>query len=188
MRSSDTNSDALIEKIYRENGQLAMRAAYRILGDRHLAEDAFQLALISIAQNPEKLPEPPDERVAYTVRTAVNAAIDIYRKYDRIWDNEIPIRDNETSGEDEAVNSGGYFREWRTESFEDEVLEKIEIEKLFTELNEMGKDDGTIIKEHIFYGLTMKEIAERHDISEDTAWKRYYRSMGKLKEKLKDKA
>jgi hypothetical protein len=33
MRSSDTNSDALIEKIYRENGQLAMRAAYRILGD-----------------------------------------------------------------------------------------------------------------------------------------------------------
>ena len=52
----------------------------------------------------------------------------------------------------------------------------------------MIKDDGTIIKEHIFYGLTMKEIAERHDISEDTAWKRYYRSMGKLKEKLKGKA
>ena len=74
-----------------------MRAAYKILGDRHLAEDAFQLALISIAQNPERLPEPDDQRVAYIVRTAVNAAIDIYRKYDRIWDNEIPIRDNETS-------------------------------------------------------------------------------------------
>lgn len=188
MKSSEINSDAFIQKIYSEYGKLAMRAAYRVLGDKQLAEDALQLALISIAQNQDKLPEQHGERTTYIVRTAVNAAIDIYRQYCKIWENEIPIRDNETSGEDEAVNSGGYFREWRTESFEDEVLEKIEIEKLFTELNEMGKDDGTIIKEHIFYGLTMKDIAERHDISEDTAWKRYYRSMEKLKEKLKDKA
>ena len=188
MKGSDVNSDALIQKLYLEYGELVMRATYRVLGDKQLAEDAFQVAFLSIAQNPGKLPVSPDDIAAYIVRTAVNAAIDIYRKYDKIWNNEIPIRDNEDSGEDEAVYSGGYFREWRTESFEDEVLEKIEIEKLFMELNKTGKGDGTIIKEYIYEGLTMKEIAEKNNISEDTAWKRYYRSIEKIKEKLKDKA
>ena len=186
MKNPDINSDAFIQKLYIEYGELVLRAAYRVLGDRHLAEDAFQLAFISVAQNPDKLPESPDERAAYMVRTAVNAAIDIYRHYDKIWKNEIPIRDNEDSGESEAVSSGGYFREWRTESFEDEVLEKIEIEKLFMELNKTGKDDGTIIKEHVFEELTMKEIAARHNMPEEKVWKRYYRSIKKIQEELKN--
>ena len=78
MKKSRDSSNELVEKLYREHGQLVMGIARKILRDEHLADDACQLTFISIAQNLYKLPENPGEIRTYISKITRNVALDIY--------------------------------------------------------------------------------------------------------------
>ena len=148
MKKSRDSSNELVEKLYREHGQLVMGISRKILRDEHLADDACQLAFISIAQNLYKLPENPDEIRMYISKTARNTAFDLYRKYSKIWQIEVPITDDENPDEDEAGYISRYIKEWSEESFEDELIDRLDLNAILREYEELDYKTYTFIKEY----------------------------------------
>ena len=185
MDRSRNSSDELFEKLYREHGQMVLGITRRILRDEHLAYDACQLAFISVAKNVHNLPRSPKEVKCYISKTARNAAFDIYRKYSKIWEKEVPVQENEDSEPDETGYLGRYIESWNTESFEECLVERLDIENLLQKYSESDNESYTYIREFYYEELTIREIADKHNITEENARKRLYRSICKLKEQQK---
>lgn len=181
MKKSRDSSNELVEKLYREHGQLVMGIARKILRDEHLADDACQLTFISIAQNLYKLPENPGEIRMYISKTARNTAFDLYRKYSKIRQREVPITDDENSDEDEAGYLSRYIKEWSEESFEDELIDRLDLNAFLREYEELDYKTYTFIKEYYCDELSIKEISEIHNMNEETTRKRIYRGLCKIK-------
>lgn len=70
------------ESLARLYGPLVYRAAYRVLGDTALAEDAQQEVFLRLLQKPR---EGVDSWPAYLGATATRIAIDMLRKQQRWW-------------------------------------------------------------------------------------------------------
>ncbi len=116
----------------------------------------------------------------YIINIARNAAIDIYRENKRRLEYEVHL---ETDDEyDEMSDDGKRKIELSTQSFEKELFAKYDRLKVLESIDKMENKDKIYIKEHYYDGLTGKQIAESHGISEQSAWKRIYRSIDKLKE------
>lgn len=88
------------EKIYRENCQLMLALALRILREPYLAEDAVQDAFVRVASHMETVERLEDWQARrYVLTAARNAAIDLYRKRSRQALSEIPYEDPEAGAE-----------------------------------------------------------------------------------------
>ena len=88
------------EQIYRENCQLMLALALRILREPYLAEDAVQDAFVRVASHMETVERLEDWQARRYVLTADrNAAIDLYRKRSRQALSEIPYEDPEAGAE-----------------------------------------------------------------------------------------
>lgn len=162
-----------------------MDIAFSVLNDKQLAEDAFQLAFISVAQNLDKIIVDyinDEDKLEKFVKLKVrNAAIDIYRKYKKIRKREIAIVNEEESDEADYTENVRKHKELFDDSFEERLFDLLDIEKLRKALGNMGKEESVYIREFYFEGLTTQQIARRHDISLAAAWKRLYRSINKLR-------
>ena len=162
-----------------------MNIAFSVLGDKQLAEDAFQLAFISVAQSLDKIIDDyinDEEKLEKYIKLKVrNAAIDIYRKYRKIRQREISIANEEESDEDDYTENVRKHKELCDDTFEERLFNLLDIENLRKALRSMGEEESVYIKEFYFEGLTTREIAGRHDISLAAAWKRLYRSIDKLR-------
>ena len=68
------------EKVYRTYRGLMYHVAYKILNNKHDAEDAVHSAFIKIAENIQKIDDPVCPKTqSYVVTIVENKAIDLYR-------------------------------------------------------------------------------------------------------------
>jgi len=180
MNKSENTPDSVFKKIYDRYSQLVMRITLSILRDKEHAEDAFQAAFITIAQNADKISDSPEKTENYIRKIAQSAAINIYRKNEKIWKNEIPLLDNEKDENDGERTVRGK-KELSVESFEKDLFYKFDRELLLKALDKLDRKYVGIIEEYYYEELTAPQIAEKHGISVDAAYKRLYRAVDKLK-------
>lgn len=180
MNKSENTPDSVFKKIYDRYSQLVMRIALSILRDKEHAEDAFQAAFITIAQNADKISDSPEKTENYIRKIAQSAAINIYRKNEKIWKNEIPLLDNEKD-ENDGERTVRRKKELSVESFEKDLFYKFDRKLLLKALEKLDRKYAVIIEEYYYEELTVPQIAEKHGISVDAAYKRLYRAVDKLK-------
>ena len=180
MKSSENKYEALFDKLYEEYSRLVMEIAFAITNDIQLAEDAAQTAFFSIAKNIHKIPDNSEKTRKYIVKTARNSAIDIYRKNRKTRKFEIIIyEETETNdGDNKNVN---LKKELSVESFEDMLFKEYDKIKLVESLEKLGEKYSIYLKEYYYDELSMREIAQKHGISEDAAKKRVHRSLERLR-------
>ena len=82
--------------LYETYRHLLLTVAMDVLRDSYLAEDAVQDAFLRIARNMDKIGEIHSRQTKrYLISTARNAAIDLYRKQDRLRRREVNVEDAE---------------------------------------------------------------------------------------------
>lgn len=175
MEISADNKEKLNE-IYEKYHRLVMWIVYGILGDQNLAEEAFQTTFYSVAKNVHKF---DDSKIkSYVSVTAHNTALKYLKKHQLIARNEVPFPDDENNAEGRIRYSE---KSLIVDNVEDEVIKRLEKEKLHKLLKQLDNKKSVYIYDFYFDKLTIKEIAEKHNINEDTAKKRIYRSVEDLR-------
>ncbi len=76
-RRSEAVATDRLAALYRDHHAAALKAAWRITGDAHDAEDVLQTVFLRLAR--EGVPDGLDNPAAYLNRAAINAALDIVR-------------------------------------------------------------------------------------------------------------
>ena len=176
MEISADNKEKLNE-IYEKYHRLVMWIVYGILGDQNLAEEAFQTTFYSVAKNVHKFDD--DSKIkSYVSATAHNTALKYLKKHQIITRNEVPFPDDEYNAEGRIRYSE---KSMIVDNVEDEVIKRLEKEKLHKLLKQLDDKKSVYIYEFYFDKLTIKEIAEKHNIKENTAKKRIYRSVENLR-------
>ena len=173
-------SKVKFNQIYDKYNRLVMMIALSILGNRESAEDALQATFISVAQNLDKLGDDPVKTRNYISATAHHKALKLLEKEKRIRDNEIPFP-AENEEKDKNERKLRRHKELEIESFENEVLDKLEREEFLRCLEKLGKENAKIIKDYYCEELTFRQIADKYGLNEDAAKKRVYRSLEKLR-------
>ncbi len=181
MAKSGDTLDSIFLKLYKEYSQLVMGIVFSILKDKGLAEDAFQAAFLKIAKNINKITGPPEKTKNYITKIARSSAIDIYRKYEKIRQNEIALIEETINDENDNGIKSDIESELSIDSFEQTIFLKYDRIRLLKSLDRLDKKYSIFIKEYYYDGLTISQIAEKHGISETAAYKRLYRSIDKLK-------
>ena len=175
--SADNNKEKLNE-IYKKYHRLVMRIVYGILGDRDLAEEAFQTTFCSVAKNVHKLDD--DTKIKnYVSATAHNTSLKYLKKHQLISRNEVPFPDEENN--ENGRRNSFFDKNLIVENVEDEVIKRLEKEKLLKSLKKLDEKISVYIYDFYFQRFTIRQIADKHNISEDLAKKRISRSVEKLR-------
>ena len=180
MNKSENTPNSVFNKKYKKYSQLVMRITLSILRNKELAEDAFQAAFLTIAQNKDKISDSPEKAEKYITKIAQSAAIDIYRKNEKIRQNETPLVEDEKDRNDNE-RTIHIKNELSVESFEKDLFYEFDRKLLLKALEKLDRKYAVIIEEYYYEELTAPQIAEKHGISEDAAYKRLYRAVEKLK-------
>lgn len=177
MEISADNKEKLNE-IYEKYHRLVMWIVYGILGDQNLAEEAFQTTFYSVAKNVHKLDDDSKTK-SYVSVTAHNTALKYLKKRQLIARNEVPFPDDENNAEGRRIRYTE--KSLIVDNVEDEVIKRLEQEKLRKLLKQLDNKKSVYIYDFYFDKLTIKEIAEKYNINEDTAKKRISRSVENLR-------
>lgn len=108
-RLDDPKDKNTFQAFYMDHRQLMYRVAFKILGDRHLAEDAVQEAFLSILPQAQKLRGMGNgQKEGFAVVVARNKAVDLLRKKNRVssWED---LDENALAVEMEIDDSGHIF-------------------------------------------------------------------------------
>jgi RNA polymerase sigma-70 factor (ECF subfamily) len=135
-----------------------LQVAYRVLRDRHLAEDATQQALVQIWRKLPRLRD-PQKFDAWSYRLLVNACLAEHRRLRRR--PTTVLADGPAAGDDIG-----------------QVGDRDQLERAFARLS---VDHRAIVVLHHYLGLTIEEVAETLGIPVGTAASRLGRAMARLR-------
>ena len=151
LKANDKNA---FEEIYHEISGTAYTVAYRITGDRCLAEDIIQDFFVKLYRKP---PEAPLEKPrAYLMRMVHTLTVD------RLEKQHINIDECDNMLSDKA----------------DTTDERIDLERAFEKLT---KEERQLVVLHLNGGFKFREIAEMMNIPTGTALWRYRKAVNKLR-------
>ncbi len=151
LKANDKNA---FEEIYHEISGTAYTVAYRITGDRCLAEDIIQDFFVKLYRKP---PEAPLEKPrAYLMRMVHNLTVD------RLEKQHINIDECDNMLSDKG----------------DTTDERIDLERAFEKLT---KEERQLVVLHLNGGFKFREIAEMMNIPTGTALWRYRKAVNKLR-------
>jgi RNA polymerase sigma-70 factor (ECF subfamily) len=161
------------ERLYVQHRHLMYSEAYKILQDRHLAEDAVQQSFVKIIKNLHKIDENNCPRTRnFLVIICVNVAKSIYNKRLYLNKQNNAIEDIDADMEDVGSNPLDILVD------KDSVTR---ITKAIEFLSPIYRD--TLLLKYA-YGYSRKEIAELLEIPEETVKKRLARAIAEF-EKIK---
>ena len=146
------------EKIYLEYGEMMYNIAFNLLQHEQDAQDAVQQAFVSIAENIADIDEPGPKTKGYVAVIAENKAIDLLRRRKR-----------------QPVSLAG----------EDSVGIEIEYDgnNLLTAcINNLPALQRQVIWLKYVYGYSLREIADRLNMTYGSVCKLHQRAKAKLKE------
>lgn len=139
-----------------------LQVAYRILRDRHVAEDATQQALVRMWRKLPRLRDPA-RFDAWSYRLLVNACYSESRRVQR-WESA-PLDGHEPLVPDTARR----------------IVDRDQLERAFARLS---VDQRAVVVLHFYLGMTIAEVARTLDIPFGTARSRLGRAMDKLRHAL----
>ena len=181
MKNSGVMNERFNE-IYDKYCRLVMEIALSILEKHELAEDAMQATFISVARNLKKIDPDPKKTKNYIAVTAHNMALKILKCEQKRRKNEVPFTDEE-QGDDERRYFGAWKKkDFTIESFEEDILRKYDRIRLLEALGSLDDKYAEYIKDYYYEDMSIRQIAEKHNIKDDAAKKRIYRSVDKLRE------
>lgn len=180
MKRSNDNPDIIFDEIYNKYRRTAVEIAYGVLKDAELALDVCQSAFSYIAQNLGKVGSNQEKTRNYVLKVIRHFAIDEYRKERYRRSHEIPLADIEENDDGSGL-SNYKMTDLSGESFESILLKKYEVIDLLEAMEDLSEKYRQYIEEYFFEELSMKQIADKYGINEDTAKKRVYRSIDKLR-------
>lgn len=157
------------ERLYEQYRYLLYSEAYKILQDKHLAEDAVQQSFIKIINNLHKIDENNCPRTRnFLVIICVNVAKSIYNKSLYLNKQDYAVEDIDT---DIADNRNGPL---------DILVDKDSVKQITGAIEALSPiyRDALLLKRA--YGYSLKEIAELLEIPEETVKKRLARARKKL--------
>ncbi|MBO4429238.1 MAG: RNA polymerase sigma factor [Clostridia bacterium] len=167
------NDKLIFEEIYDNYKDAAMKRALRLLnGNRVDAEEAFQEAWITIAQNIDKLRSRNEHVIAtYVFQTIKYKAINVASSNDQ-WRQQ-----TEALSKDEAefVSDDLLFTVCAKESRET-------IAAVFRSIDEIYRD---VLIFYFLHGFSVKEIASQMGMKERSVWTKLYRGKQILMEELR---
>ncbi len=180
MKRSNDNPDIIFDEIYNKYRRTAVEIAYGVLKDAELALDVCQSAFSYLAQNLGKVGSNQEKTRNYVLKVIRHFAIDEYRKERYRRSHEIPLTDIEENDDGSGL-SNYKMTDLSGESFESILLKKYEVIDLLEAMEDLSEKYRQYIEEYFFEELSMKQIADKYGINEDTAKKRVYRSIDKLR-------
>lgn len=154
-----------VRHIYRTHSKALFSVAYRILGDRGLAEEAVQQALLNAWRSAERF-DPRRSIAPWLTTITKRAAIDVYRREKRHRSDTLGDHDSPVAGESlEAV--------WET----------YQVRRAIEQLTPQERE--VLMLTH-YSGLTHEAAAEQLDVPVGTIKSRSFRAYRKLSELLAD--
>lgn len=154
-----------VEIIYDKYKKLMYYVAYRVTGDKELAEDAVHESFLKIINNIHRIDEPESDRTkSFICVITRNTALNMLRKQSR----ETPI--------------GLDISRVGTESKYAEVDTLSELASVIMRLPEGQRD---VLRLKVEYGMSNREISQILSVSYDTVRARLSRARKLLKEYLK---
>jgi RNA polymerase sigma factor (sigma-70 family) len=156
--------DDAVRAIYRAYGRLVFAVAYKVLGDRELAEDATQQAFLQ-AWRAAATFKPSKELGPWLATIARRAAIDVYRREARHAHSSLEDADPAASGLVTLPPSA------------DRIYDAWQVRQA---LSELSADEADLVRLQHMEGLTHSEIAERLNIPVGTVKSRSFRAHRRL--------
>lgn len=154
-----------LEWFYLENRQRIMACALSVTGNADIAEDAVQDAFYKLL----RINKTPQYLTTYVMRAVYHAAIDRMRNQK----DTVPLEHAEWFLSHQ--NPGHHAEE---EQFQRNVE---------SALKELGDDERQTIIQHMYAGMSFREIAEMRQIPTGTVASWYSRGMQKLRQTLRKK-
>lgn len=162
---SDETDKELVRSLYENNEQLMYNIAYNILHNRSDAEDAVQDAFVSVINHLEKIREINcNETRFYLVIIVKNISLNMLKKKQR--HPEVDIDTIYDAKSDDKV--------------EDEILGKINSEKIRDALRQLSDSDYEVMFLYLIKEHTPSEIAQLLDITGNQARQRIFRARQRL--------
>lgn len=153
------------ERLYEQYRYLLYSKAYKILQDKHLAEDAVQQSFIKIINNLHKINENNCPRTRnFLVIICVNVAKSIYNKSSYLNKQDYAIEDIDA----DMVDNGN--------SPLDILVDKDSVKQITGAIEALSPIYRDVLLLKRAYGYSLKEIAELLEIPEETAKKRLARA------------
>jgi len=104
-----------LDQIFRENHASVFRAAYRITGNAHDAEDALQTVFLRMIKR-DPAAEPVDNMSSFLHKAAVNAALDLVRARQHVrqvpLDEWEPVLAESAHRRPDRLQTSNEIREW----------------------------------------------------------------------------
>lgn len=158
------------EALARRYGPLVFKAAYRVLGDSALAEDAQQEVFLRLLQTPR---ERVESWPAYLTAASVRIAIDMLRKQQRWWRVLPQWRAQAPTAAPSAENIG--IRDQRAE-------------QLRTAIARLPKQQARCFGMRYLEGIEIADIARALRISQNNAGVILHRARRRLEAQLRELA
>jgi RNA polymerase sigma-70 factor (ECF subfamily) len=153
-----------VRTVYRAYGRLVFAVAYKVLGDRDLAEEATQQAFLQAWRAAARF-EPSRDLGPWLATIARRAAIDIYRRESRHAHRALEDAD---PGDPSLI------------SMPPSVDQVYDVWQVRQALNELSPDEANLVRLQHLEGLTHKQIAERLNIPVGTVKSRSFRAHRRL--------
>ena len=153
-----------VRTVYRAYGRLVFAVAYRVLGDRGLAEEATQQAFLQAWQAAASF-EPSKELGPWLATIARRAAIDVHRREARHAHSPLEDADPAAPGLVSLPPSM------------DRIYDAWQVRQA---LSELSPDEANLVRLQHMEGLTQSQIAERLNIPVGTVKSRSFRAHRRL--------
>jgi len=154
-----------IERLYLNYSNLMYSEAYKILNDRHLAEDAVQQSFLKLINNLHKIEEEDRPRTrSFLVIICVNVAKSIYTKKLRLNNQSDDIDDLDSKLEDSENDPLNI------------LIDKDSVERIVAAIETLDPIYRDVLLMKRTYKFSREEIADAMDISLETVKKRLLRA------------
>lgn len=175
-------NEAAFEKLLRKNQGKVFGYIMKMVRDEELANDIFQDTFMKVIRTLKSGKYNEEGKfLPWVLRIAHNLIIDHFRK-----DKKMPIA-GRGNGNDEDEFDIFSILKIHDANIEDEIIYMQILNDVKELVEHLPEDQQEIIKMRIFMGMSFKDIAERTDVSINTALGRMRYALINLRKLVKDK-